>query len=163
MTKRTTTKISFSVTPFRRLDPAHKETVMKNRFASAFVLAATILAGAAQAASIEKKEYVTLDRTAVVGGSVLPAGNYRVKLAIDPDTATFLQGRRVVAEAPCKVRPAQVFYRGDAVHYLTGDGGHDRLIKLVFASSRLAIEFPTDLAVATVATDSPTATEAVRQ
>jgi hypothetical protein len=136
---------------------------MKSRFASTLVLTATLLAGAAHAASIDKKEYVTLDRAAVVGGSVLPAGNYRVELASDPDTATFMQGKHAVAEAPCKIRLAPVFYRSDAVHYVSGDGGHDRLVKLVLASSRLAIEFPTDLVAATVATDSPAATEAVRR
>jgi hypothetical protein len=118
---------------------------MKSRFASVFLVAATVLAGAAHAASIDKKEHVTLDRAALVGGVVLPAGNYRVELAADPDTARFVVGKRTVAETTCKIRLAHVYYRGDAVHYLTGDGGHDRLVKLVFASSRLAVEFPTEV------------------
>jgi len=132
---------------------------MKSRFASVFFVAATLLAGAAHAASIDKKESITLDRTALVGGSVLPAGNYRIELGADPETARFVQGRRTVAETPCKIRLAQVVYPGDAVHYRTGEGGTDRLIKIVFASSRLAIEFP---AQADGATDAPIANTASR-
>jgi len=45
------------------------------------------------------------------------------------------------------------------VHYRTGDVGHDRLVKIVFASSKLAVEFPTDLSVVN---DAPIATAAER-
>ncbi len=132
---------------------------MKSRFASVFVAAATLLAGAAHAASIDKKESITLDRTAIIGGKVLPAGSYRIELATDPDTARFVRGKRTVAEAPCKIGLATLFYRGDAVHYRPGNGGHDRLIKIVFASSKLAIEFPAEV---DGATDAPIAKAADR-
>jgi len=133
---------------------------MKSRFASVFFVAATLLAGAVHAASIDRKEHVTLDRAALVGSSVLPAGDYRVELGADPDTARFVQKKHVVAETPCKIRLAQVFYRGDAVHYRTGQGGHDRLIKIVFATSRIAIEFPGE---ADGATEAPIASAADRR
>ena len=133
---------------------------MKSRLASVFFVAATLLADAAPAASIDRKEHVTLDRAALVGGSVLPAGDYRIELGADPDTAKFVQKKHVVAETSCKIRLAELFYRGDAVHYLTGQGGHDRLIKIVFASSRIAIEFPTE---ADGATETPIASAADRR
>lgn len=117
---------------------------MKTRFAPVVVVAATLLAGAAHATSIARKQTVTLDHPAIVGESVLPAGTYRIDLFAGPDTARFLQGKRTVAESPYKVGLARILYPGDAVHYLSVDGGHDRLKKIVFASSGLVIEFPTE-------------------
>ena len=124
---------------------------MKSRFASVLVVVATLLAGAAEAASIERKETVKVDRPAIVGGSVIPAGTYTLDLAAGLDTVRFLQGKRTVAEAPCKVGLAQVVYPGNAVHYRTGEAGQDRLIKIVLAGSKLAIEFPNDPARGTEA------------
>ena len=119
---------------------------MKNPGASVFVAAAILLAGAAHA-SVEGQKSVRLDRAAMVGGTILPAGTYRVDLAVGRDTATFFQGKRIVAEAPCKVEIAEVVYPGNATHIRTGVDGHDRLVKIVFASEKLAVEFPADQAV----------------
>ena len=130
---------------------------MKSRLAPVLVVVATLLAGAAQAASTDRKETVKLDRPAIVGGGVIPAGIYKLDLSADGDTVRFVQGKRTVAEAPCKVGLAQVVYPGNAVHYRTGVGPQDRLIKIVLADSRLAIEFPiapsggTDASIATAA------------
>ena len=56
---------------------------MKSRFTSALAVVATLLAGAAGAASWDTRETIKLDRAAVVAGSVLPAGTYRIDLAAD--------------------------------------------------------------------------------
>lgn len=129
---------------------------MKSRYAAVLVVA-SVLAGAAQAASIDRKQTITLDRAAMVGGSVLPAGVYRIDLAAGPDTVRFVQGKRTVAEVPCKVGLAQVVYPGNALHFHTGDAGRDRLIEIVLADSKLAIDFPGDPAAAA---DAPVATAA---
>lgn len=129
---------------------------MKSTFAPVLVVAAILLIGAANA-SVEEQQTVRLDRAAMVGGTVLPAGTYRVELAVGGDTAKFVQGKRTVAEAPCKVGLAQVVYPGNAAHVRTEGDGHDRLVKIVFASSKLAVEFPNDQ---TVATEAPVSTAA---
>ena len=120
---------------------------MKSPCLSVLAAAAVLFAGAAHA-SIDAEQTVRLDRAAMVGGTVLPAGTYRVDLAAGRDVARFVQGKRTVAEAPCKVELAQVVYRGNAAHIRTGDDGHDRLVKIVFASSKLAVEFPVEQDVA---------------
>jgi len=133
---------------------------MKSRFASVLVVVATLLHGAALAASRETRETIKIDRAAAVAGSVIPPGIYRVELAADMDSVRLVQGERTVVEAPCTVALTQLVYPGNAVHYRNGDGGQDRLIKIVLASSKLAIEFPSDAAGAT--TDAAIANAADR-
>jgi hypothetical protein len=127
---------------------------MKSRIASAFVLAAALLAGASPASSKEAKQAVSLDRTAIVGTSVLPAGTYGIELAPGRETVRFVSKGRTVAEVPCRVEFAEVVYPGVAVHYRTGQTGVDRLVKIVFADSKLAIQFSRDT---TVEGDAPLA------
>src|SRR5882672_5838192 len=129
---------------------------MKSRFASVLVVVATLLHGAALAASRETRETIKIDRAAAVAGSVIPPGIYRVELAADMDSVRFVQGARTVVEAPCTVALTQLVYPGNAVHYRNVSGGQDRLIKIVLASSKLAIELPaeagaTEPAIATAA------------
>jgi hypothetical protein len=121
---------------------------MRKRFASVLVVAATLLAGAAGAASRDTREIIKVDRTALVAGSVIPAGTYRLELAADMDSVRLVEGGRTVVEAPCTVALTQLVYPGNAVTYRDGENGQDRLIKIVLADSKLAIEFPTDAAVA---------------
>lgn len=116
---------------------------MKRSTASVLVAATILIAGAAHA-STQAQQTVSLDRAAMVGGTILPAGTYQVALAVGNDVAKFSQGKRTIAEAPCKVEVAQVMYPGNAAHIRTGDDGHDRLVKIVFASSKLAVEFPAE-------------------
>jgi hypothetical protein len=116
---------------------------MSLRIASALVVAATLLTGAAEAA-FAGKQTVTLDRPAIVGETMLPAGTYRIDLFAGPDTARFFQGKHAVAEARYRVELARALFDGDELHYLAEDSGRDRLIKIVFATSGLAIEFPTE-------------------
>ena len=123
---------------------------MKSRIAPVFVVAATLWAGAVHAASFDNRETVTLDRAAIVGSTVLPAGSYRIELQANPDTVKFLKRGRTVAEAPCKVGLAQVTYPGNALHFRTGGEGPDRLIKIVFVGSKLAIELQVPEDVETV-------------
>jgi hypothetical protein len=119
---------------------------MRSRSVPVLVVAATLLAGAAGAAS---RETIRVDRPALVAGSVIPAGTYQVELAADMDAVRLVQGKRTVIEAPCTVALTPLVYSGNALHFREGQGGRDRLIKIVLASSKLAIEFPTDTAVAT--------------
>ena len=117
---------------------------MRSRIAS--VLAATFLVlGAAHAAPLDRQT-VKLDRPAIVGATVVPAGTYRVELVPGRDTARFLQGKKVVAEAPCRVGLAEVTYPGTAVHFRPETDGRERLTKIVVSSSKLAIEFPSEVA-----------------
>jgi hypothetical protein len=122
---------------------------MKNRFAFVIVIAASLLAGAAHAATLTKKHSVTLDRPAMVGDSAIPAGTYKIEFLEGSETARFIQGTRTVAEVPYKVEPARSLNGGDEVHYVAGNSDHDRLFKIVFAGSKLAVEFPADVPVAT--------------
>ncbi len=122
---------------------------MKSRFASVLVVVATLLAGAAGAASRDTRETIKVDRAATVAGSVIPPGIYKVELAADLDSVRLVQGERTVVEAPCTVALTPLVYPGNAVHFRNGEGGQDRLIKIVLASSKLAIEFPSDPAGAT--------------
>jgi hypothetical protein len=125
---------------------------MKIRMAPVLVVVAALLAGAAAAAPKEaKRQSISLDRPALVGGTVLPAGSYQLELIAGTDTARFVQRDRIVAEVPCKVGFAQVIYSGNAVHYRTGESGPDRLIKIVLASSKLAIVFPSESGAAQAA------------
>jgi hypothetical protein len=117
---------------------------MKNRFASALVVAAALLAGATQASLRDKKATINLDREAIVGETILAAGTYGLELAPGRESARFVSKRRTVAEVPCRVGLADVAYPGIAVHYRTGGVGPDRLIKIVISSSNLAIDFPRD-------------------
>jgi hypothetical protein len=129
---------------------------MNSRFASVLFVAATLLAGTSHAA-VDQPQSVKLDRATIVGTTVLPAGTYKLELVAGSDTARFVQGKRVVAEAPCKIGLAQVMYPGTAVHYRTSGGGQDRLLKIVFSSSKLAVEFPTATDVAAGAPAEKTA------
>jgi hypothetical protein len=115
---------------------------MIRRIVSALVVASTLLTGAAEAA-FAGKQTVILDRPAIVGETLLPAGTYRIDLFAGPDTARFFQGKHAVADAPYRVELARALFDGDELHYLAEDSGRDRLIKIVFATSGLAIEFPT--------------------
>jgi hypothetical protein len=47
-------------------------------------------------------------------------------------------------------------YPGNATHVRTGDDGQDRLVKIVFASSKLAVEFPAEQAVSADASSAKT-------
>ena len=117
---------------------------MRHRIASLVLVSAALLAGAPPAASKETKQTINLDRAALVGETVLPAGSYGIEFAPGRGTARFVTKGRAVAEVPCRVELADVVYPGIAVHYRTGGTGPDRLIKVVFASSNLAIQFPRD-------------------
>jgi hypothetical protein len=128
---------------------------MKSSRASVLVAATILLAGAAHASA--DAQSVRLDRPAMVGETILPAGTYHVDLPAGRDVARFVQGKRTVAEAPCKVEEAQVIYPGNATHVRTGDDGQARLVKIVFASSKLAVEFPAEHAVAAEASAIQTA------
>ncbi len=123
---------------------------MRNRIASVLVLVSVLAFGAASAASKDRKEFVNVDRETVVGGSVLPAGTYRIDLSTGPDKARFIKGKDVVAEVPCSVGLADVVYSGNAVHYRTQAGDRDRLIKIVFADTKMAVEFPAEAVSASV-------------
>ena len=123
----------------------------------AFVVAVVFsVAGAIRAAEQPAKDRtVHIDHPVTVGDQVLPEGTYRVDLIANSDTARFVQGTRVVAEVPCAVNPASVVYRGNSVHLKTGQPYGDRLVKIVFAKSKLALEFPES---ATAANSNPPAT-----
>jgi hypothetical protein len=114
---------------------------MKSRLIPVLVVATTLLAGVAGAASRETRETIRVDREALVAGSVIPAGTYQVELSADMDAVRLVQGKRTVVEAPCTVALTPLVYPGNAVHYRDGQGGQDRLIKIVLADSKLAIEF----------------------
>lgn len=125
---------------------------MSRRAASIFLLLSSLIAGAAHAGTaLPKRTTVTLDQPAKVGASVLPAGTYQVELGTAPDTARFVQAKRTIAEIPIKVGVEPAQYRGNALHYKTEDG-QQRLMKIVFASSGIAVEFPADAAGASAST-----------
>lgn len=115
---------------------------MKRTLVTVFLVSATLLAGAALGAPIDKKQTIRLDREALVGSQVLPSGSYRVELASNPDTVKFIQAGRTVAEMPCKLALATVIYPGNAVHFRSSESGPDRLVKIVLADSKLSIEVP---------------------
>ena len=117
---------------------------MRIRIASALVVAATLWVGSAVAASAVKKETIRLDRAALVGGTLVPPGTYQLELSPSGDTVRFVQGKRTVTEAPCSVGLDQPLYPGTAIHYRIGQGGADRLVRIVFADSKLAIQFPAE-------------------
>ena len=123
---------------------------MTRRVAFTFAVLAALFAGAAVASAAARRN-VTLDRDAIVGGRLVPAGSYALELPSGPSVARFVQGQRIVAEVPCHVGPAQSVYDGNAMHYQSGGGAHDQLIKIVFGELRLAVEFPTETAGATEA------------
>ena len=116
---------------------------MSRSITTATLLAASLplLAGRAQAAPTPKREEIKLDRPAVVGSTVVPPGTYRVEIASDLATATLFQGKSPVATAPVHVGFTQVVYPGNAVHVRPEAGAPDRLVKVVFSDSRLAVEF----------------------
>lgn len=116
---------------------------MSRSITTAAVLAASLplLTGRAEAAPAPRREEIKLDRSAAVGGALVPPGTYRVEIASDLATATLFQGKRPVATAPVHVGLAQVVYPGNAVHFRPEAGGADRLVKIVFADSRLSVEF----------------------
>jgi hypothetical protein len=120
---------------------------MKSSRASALVAATILLAGATHA-SADAWQTFRLDRAAIVGVTVLPAGTYHVDLAAARDVARFVQGKRTVAEAPCRVEQVPPVYAGNATHVRIGDDGQARLVKIVFASSKLSVEFPGEPTVA---------------
>ena len=116
---------------------------MSRRNASILLILSSLIAGAAQAASaLPKRTTVTLDQPAKVGASVLPAGTYQVELS--SDVARFIQAKRTVAEAPVKVGVEAAQYRGNALHY-KNEAGQQRLLKIVFAPSGIAVEFPAEV------------------
>jgi hypothetical protein len=117
---------------------------MNSRFTSALVVAATLWAGSAVAGSTTKKATIRLDRAALVGSTLIEPGTYQLELAPAGDTVRFVQGKRTVTEAPCSVGLEQPLYAGTAIHYRTGSGGADRLVRIVFADSKLAIQFPAE-------------------
>jgi hypothetical protein len=133
---------------------------MKSRFAPVLVVAATFLAGAAGAASRDAGETIKVDRTAIVAGSILPAGTYQVELAADMDSVRLVQAERAVVEAPCTVALTPLVYPGNAVTYREGEGGREQLVKIVLAASKLAIELPAE---ATGAPDASIANAADRR
>lgn len=102
------------------------------------------LAAAVLAASLPvlaaSKEKVRLDRSATIGGAVLPPGEYRVELAPSLETVTLFSGRRAIVTARCKVGLAQGRVYGDAIHFAPGAEGSEVVTKLVFSGSRLSIE-----------------------
>lgn len=114
---------------------------MNSRFTSALVVAATLWAGAAVAGSTTKKETIRLDRAALVGSTLIQPGTYQLELSPAGDTVRFVQGKRTVTETPCSVGLGQPLYAGTAIHYRTGGDGADRLVRIVFADSKLAIQF----------------------
>jgi len=114
---------------------------MKSRITSALVVAATLWAGSALAGSTAKKETVRLDRAALVGATLIEPGTYQLALAPAGDTVRFVQGKRTVTEIPCSVERQEPLYPGTAIHYRTGSDGADRLVRIVFAHSKLAIQF----------------------
>jgi hypothetical protein len=113
---------------------------MKSRLAAVFAVTAALLAAGATGAAADKRETIKVDRAAIVGSSVIPSGTYRIELSSNPDIVRFVQGGRTVAEAPYKLGLATVVYPGNAVHYRTVEDGRDRLIKIVLADLKLAIE-----------------------
>jgi hypothetical protein len=111
----------------------------------AAILIVTLAAGSALAASAPKKEEIRLDHALRVGSTLVPAGVYRVELSADWNTATLLQGKQIVVVAPVRVGPAQVVYSGNAIHSRTEADGRDRLVKVVLADSKLAVDFAAEL------------------
>jgi hypothetical protein len=79
---------------------------------------------------------------------VIEPGTYQLELIPGRDAVRLIQGKRTVAEAPCTVGLLRPTYPGTAVHYRTDTGGPDRLVKIEFADSKLAIEFPVETAAA---------------
>ena len=132
---------------------------MKTRIASVLVVAACLLAGSAQAAPKATNDPVKLDRATLVGGTVLPAGTYAIELALNHETVRFVAKGRTVAEAPCQLEFAEAVYPGVAVHYRTGENGPDRLVKIVFSRSNLAVQFTGN---PVVGTDTPLAEAVAR-
>jgi len=114
---------------------------MKHLKNAAFLFAAATVALAASAGSdAPRKEKVHLDRPALIAGTLIPAGDYRVEIVPDLEKAVFTQGKRTVAEIPCRVGLTRPVYSGNAVHYKESAEG-DRLVRIVFADAKLAVDF----------------------
>jgi hypothetical protein len=122
---------------------------MKNRIASALVLAVVLAAGISRAAGKDDKPAVRLEHATLVGRDVLLAGTYQIELVAGSDLARFVQDGRTVIATPCKVGLATIAYPGNAVRVKDGAGGPDRLLEIVLSSSKLAIAFPDDRVAAT--------------
>ena len=119
---------------------------MKIRFTPMLVLSAALLAGVAHASSIDQFRNIKLDRAVSVGGTVVPAGTFRLEFSSGGEKARFVQGKRTIAEVPCKVGLTEAVYRGTAMHYRPGADGRDQLVKIVLGDEKLAIVFPEDSA-----------------
>ena len=132
---------------------------MKHRFAAGFVVAAAVWAGSVQAAVVAKTETINLDRAALVGGTLIEPGTYQIEFVPGVDAVRFVQGKRTVTETAVSLALGQPLYPGNAIHYRTGGDGPDRLVKIVFAGSKLALQFPVDEAGAA---ETPIATAAER-
>ena len=132
---------------------------MRKQIQSVFVAAATLLLASVDVEAATKRETIRLDRAVSVGGSVLEAGTYKVEIAPDLDTVSFVQGKRVVASVPCTVGVTRVVYPGNAIHSRVDESGRDRIVKIVLADPELAIDFATE---APVGASHPIATAAER-
>jgi len=117
---------------------------MRKPFQSVLLAAATVFLASIQVGAAPKRETIRLDHAVLVGGSVLEAGTYGVEIALGLDAVSFVQGRRVVTTVPCKVGLTQVVYPGNAIHSRTDDSGRDRIVKIVLADSKLAIDLATE-------------------
>jgi hypothetical protein len=109
-----------------------------------FLLVAS-LSGSALAADPAKDEAIRLDRPALVGDTVIPAGDYRIRISPGLNEVTLTQGKRTVAVVPASVELTRPVYPGNAVHYRT-EGDPDRVVRIVFAKSRLSVEFGPEIA-----------------
>jgi hypothetical protein len=111
---------------------------MKRLLAVVLILAAAVPAAAS--AALAQKSSLRLDRSAVLNGVVLEAGDYRIELAPSLTSVKLLQRHRTLVTAPCKVSMAEGRLLGDAIHYRSRTDGRDEIVRIVFAGSRLSIE-----------------------
>src|SRR6185369_3276175 len=104
---------------------------------------------------LTQKKPLMIYRSALVNGTPIEAGPYRVQLAPNLGSITFLSRGRVVATAPCRVGVVPTPALGDTVHYRGREDGHEDIVRIVFAGSSVAIEMGPDVERLPIADSSP--------
>jgi len=107
------------------------------RFTVGFVFFALALTASSVHAA---QTTLSLSQPFKVNGAWVASGDYRVELAPSLDSMQLLQGHKVVASSPCRVTLVGGKLAGDEVHSRPDSEGHDVIVAVVLARSRMSIE-----------------------
>lgn len=88
---------------------------------------------------------ITIYRTGILNGVILPEGTYRLEVAPTLDAVTVFRNRQEIVKAPCRIALIERPLLGDSVSYGRAIDGKEAILRIQLQDTKLSFDFDTGI------------------